>query len=121
MNEIKELKKNDFYSILLFILFKLRDEPEYGALSRLAYILDRESLLKLCNFLGGMTVTIPTVEELELLCNGLLLYQKVDIEHNKIDDILDSFETDIFSKKELLSMYIKIRDVVDDYDFNVDG
>ena len=121
MNEIKELRKDDFYSILLFVLFKLNEDKDYSALSRLAYILDRESLLKLCNFFGGMTVKIPTIEELELLCTGLLFYQKVDIEKIPIDEVLETFDTDIFSKKELLSMYKKIREVTQGYEFNTES
>lgn len=115
--DIKELKDEDFYSLLLFVLFKLNDEPEYSTLSRLSYVLDKSNLLKLCKLFGGLTIKIPTIEELEMLCNGLLLYQKVDIEKHSLDSVLDRFDFSYCSKKELLELYKKIREVIKDYEF----
>ena len=52
---------------------KIKDLPEYSTLSELAYILDKKSLLKLCEYFGGITMTIPTIEDLENLTKSLLL------------------------------------------------
>lgn len=117
-NQIKELKNEDFYSVLLFVLFKLNEDPDYSSLSRLSYVLDKDNLLKFCKFFGGLTIRVPTIEELEALCSGLLLYQKVDIEKQSLDDVLSKFDCDIFSKKELIILYKKIREVMKDYEFS---
>ena len=118
-NDIKELKNEDFYSILLFVLFKLSNDPEYSSLSRLAYILDRDNLLKFCKMFGGLTIKVPTMEELEILCSGLLLYQKIDIEKQPADKVEESFDFDIYSKNELIGLYRKIRKVIKDYEFAI--
>ena len=73
--EVNKLKSQDIYSLMLFALFKLKDVPEYSSLSELVYILDKDSLLKLCEYFGGMTIKIPTIKELESMVYLLLLYQ----------------------------------------------
>ena len=75
--EIDTLRDKDLYSLVLFALFKLRDIPEYSALSELAYILDKDNMLKLCEYFGGLTLKIPTIEELEGILYSLVLYQQV--------------------------------------------
>lgn len=72
--EILSVKELDIYSLILFALFKLRDIPDYLVLSELVYILDKDSLLKLCEYFGGTTIHIPTIDELESLLYSLLLY-----------------------------------------------
>ena len=64
-----KLKYIDVYSLMLFAMFKLRDIPEYASLSEMVYILDKDSLLKLCEYFGGLTIKIPTIEELESIRN----------------------------------------------------
>lgn len=78
--ELDNLRTKDIYSLILFALFKLKDLPEYASLSELAYILDKENLLKLCEFFGGMTITIPTMQELESIVYSLVLYQYINID-----------------------------------------
>ena len=84
--ELDNLRTKDIYSLILFALFKLKDLPEYSALSELAYILDKENLLKLCEFFGGMTITIPTMQELESIVYSLVLYQYVKIDGMEYND-----------------------------------
>jgi hypothetical protein len=84
--ELDNLRTKDIYSLILFALFKLKDLPEYSALSELAYILDKENLLKLCEFFGGMTITIPTMQELESIVYSLVLYQYVNIDGMEYND-----------------------------------
>ena len=86
--ELSTLKETDIYSLMLFSLFKLRGIPEYAALSELVYILDKDNLLKLCEYFGGMTLKIPTIEELESLVYVLILYQYVNIEHMNYDEAI---------------------------------
>ena len=74
-NEISKLNEKETYSLILFALFKLMNIPEYSTLSELVYILDKETLLKLCGYFGGLTIKIPTIQELESIVYSLILYQ----------------------------------------------
>ena len=61
-NNLLAFDNTDIYSIILFIIFKIKKLPEYAALSELVYVLDKDSLLKLCEYFGGTTIKIPTIE-----------------------------------------------------------
>ena len=75
--ELETLKKRDIYSLMLFALYKLQDIPEYSSLSELAYILDKDNLFNFLSMYGGMTITIPTVQEMQKMLDALLLYEKI--------------------------------------------
>ena len=111
-NEINNLSNEDIYSLMLFVLYKSTQIPEYSALSQLAYILDKDSLLKLCEFYGGLTITIPTISQLNSLLNGLLLYNMVDIEGQDLNIVSTQFESGT------IDTYIKIKEILKDYKFN---
>lgn len=111
-NEINNLSNEDIYSLMLFVLYKSTQIPEYSALSQLAYILDKDSLLKLCEFYGGLTITIPTISQLNSLLNGLLLYNMVDIEGQDLNVVSTQFEPGT------IDTYIKIKEILKDYKFN---
>ena len=82
--ELNKLRTNDTYSLILFVLYKLRDIPEYSGVSELAYTLDENNFLNLCEYFGGLTITIPTIKEIRDIVDALLLYQYVDIKRNLI-------------------------------------
>ena len=52
-NNLNKLTESDIWSFILFALFKMREIPEYTSLSELVYILDKTTLLKLCEYFGG--------------------------------------------------------------------
>lgn len=110
--ELDNLSTADIYSLMLFVLYKSTEIPEYSSLSQLAYILDKDSLLKLCEFYGGLTIKIPTVQELDSLLQGLLLFQLVDIEKENLEDISSKFD------KETLTTYQHIKEILKNYSFN---
>ena len=115
---LSRLTKPDIYSLMLFVLFKLKDTNEYSSLSQLSYILDKDSLLKLCEFYGGTTITIPTIEDLEAVFNALLLYQEVNIEKQDFDKMIDKRDLQRQEKRKLLDCYDVVVDVLKNYDFN---
>ena len=116
--ELEKLKSVDIYSLLMFALFKLRDIPEYSTLSELVYLIDRENLLKLCEYFGGLTITIPTISELESLVYSLLLYQYVDIDNMKYDDAVDIIGHKSCDLRKVKSDYLKMKGLLSKYDFN---
>ena len=119
--EILKLKQKDIYTLLLFVLFKLRDIPEYSTLSELAYILDRKNLLQLCEYFGGLTIKIPTIIELESIVYSLTLYQYINIEGKTMDEAIKLIgkpaNVDISNIK---SDYFKIAAIMEEYSFDND-
>ena len=117
-NKLNNLKEADIYSVIMFALFKLRECPEYSTLSELCFILDKEPLLKLCEIFGGMTITIPTVDELELMTYALLLYQYVDIDNLSYEVACEKLKNKTINMLKIKNMYIKLREVLNNYSFS---
>ena len=117
-SELKNLQETDIYSLMLFALYKVSGDPKQAALSQLAYILDKDNLLKLCEFFGGMTLKIPTVDELETLIYGLLIYQQVDIEHQDFDTVVETIKSKSINGKAAVKQYKVLKSLLRDYDFN---
>ena len=115
--EIEKLKEPDLWSLLLFVLFKIKDDPEYSSLSELAYILDRKNMLKLCEYFGGCTIRIPTIDELETLIYGLLLYQYVDIDGIMFDNAVSKVQRECQDIKQIKAAYHKIHEILNTYSF----
>ena len=116
--EVNNLTSNDIYALMLFALYKLNDTSEYSSLSQLSYILDKENLLKLCQFYGGTTIYIPKIEELEDMLNALLMYQKVDIENMDIEEYLKQLKNKIGNTKYVQKNYGVVKDILKNYNFN---
>ena len=117
--ELLNLKNSDIYSLMLFVLYKVRDIPDYAALSELAYLLDKDSLLVLCEYYGGLTIRIPTISELEDMVKALLMYQFIDVENKSYEDALTIIGCESFEKRKLKSNYLKVKSVIDRYNFKI--
>lgn len=116
--DIAKLNEVDSYSLILFVLYKLKDIPEYSAISELAYVLDKDNLLRLCEYFGGLTIRIPTIDEFEEIIHSLLLYQYVDIDGKSFDEalrLLGNRATDI---RIIKKNYNKIKQILENYTFN---
>ena len=118
MGNFASLKKNDVYSLVLFALYKLRDDPRYSTLSELIYTIDSKNFLKLMETFGGLTITIPTVDEFEQLIYALLVFQRVDVDGEKYRDVV----ADVSTKTELdmraiQNDYNRIKEVLSQYKF----
>lgn len=118
--ELLSIKELDIYSLILFALFKLRSIPEYLTLSELVYILDKESLLKLCEYFGGLTLTIPTIQELESILYSLLLYQYVDINKMEYEDAVKLLGKNSSELRKIKADYIRLKTVLENYSFGKD-
>lgn len=118
-NNLQNLKQKDVFNIMLFVLYKLKDIPDYKVLSELSYLVDKESLLNICQYYGGMTIRIPTVDELNNVLTALTLYLKVDIQHLNFENSLNKFELNKEEKQQLINTYIILKDTLMNYRFNV--
>ena len=114
---LEELDKKDIYSLILFILYRLKEIPEYSTLSELVYILDNENFIKLINYYGGKTIRIPKIDELSTILNALLVYER---EQNTDLPLSDIFKDIGINKKEIpeiMKILQLIPQLMSDYDF----
>lgn len=111
------LKEMDLYSLALFSLYKLVGIPEYSSLSELTYILDKDNLLNLCEYFGGQTIKIPTIDELTSLVHSLLLYQYVKIEKMPYDEAIKLIGHESKDLRRVKSNYHGLCKVLDNYSF----
>lgn len=116
-DELSLLKEQDVYSLVLFVLYRLHGSKEYSSLSELAYLLDKDSLLKVCEFFGGQTIKIPTLDELEELICGLLLYKMIDIDGRSEKSAMKELR-EKYSTPKMKSGYKKICEVLPKYNFS---
>ena len=113
--EIEKLKSIDIYSFMLFALYKIKDIREYSALSELSYVLDKENLLKLCEYFGGVTIKIPTIEELESIVYALVLYQYVDIDKIPFEKAIKIITDSTENVKSVKLAYVQIKEILSNY------
>lgn len=115
--ELSKLRDVDIYSLMLFAMYKISEIPEYSTLSELVYILDKNSLLKLCEYFGGMTIKIPTVKELEDIVYALIMYQMVDIDGKTYEEALNFVGFKSIELRTVKKNYLKIKEVLSNYSF----
>lgn len=111
---LQTLKDTDIYSVVMFALYKIMDVPEYAQTSQLQYVLDKKNLLNLCEYFGGRTIKIPTIDEIETLVYSLVLYQFVNIDKMSLDDAVKLLNCENTSKVRY--QYRKMCKVLDKYD-----
>ena len=116
--ELNQLKETDVYSMLLFILYKMKNIDEYSTLSELAYVLDKQNLLNLCEYFGGITIRVPTIDELESLLNSLLLYQYIEIDGLSYEEAVSKVGFESYDLRSVKRDYLKISKLLEAYSFN---
>jgi hypothetical protein len=114
-------KDIDIWSLILFTLYKIKDTPEFSTISELAYVLDKDSMLKLCEYFGGLTIKIPTIEELEDLVYALVIYQHVNIDGMNYNDAIKLIGEKSSNLRNIKFNYMKICDILDKYEFEKRG
>ena len=114
--EMDLLKQDDVYSLVLFLLFQLKNDSKYSTLSELIYILGKEDLLKLCEYYGGMTIKIPTISELEYLIYCLTYFKYV--QENLSEDVIFK-KLNVTSTKfnQIKQEYLRIEQILKGYSF----
>lgn len=120
-NELQKLKQLDIWSLMLFVLYNFQKIPEYAAISELAYILDEKSLLRLCEYFGGQTIKIPTIDQMEETIYAMLLYQYTDIEKIEFDEAVLLLRLDKQKEKAVKSCYKTLKNVLSNYSITSRG
>lgn len=116
-NTLENLKQQDIYSLLLFAVYKLMDTNEYSSLSELVYVVDKPNLLNLCEYFGGQTIKIPTIDQLEELVYALLLYQYVHIDRMDYEEAIKLIGHESKELRGVKKSYRKLCEVLDKYSF----
>ena len=116
--KIDSLKTKDVYSILMFLLFRAEEIPEYAVLSRLAYVMDKEVLLTLCELFGGMTIKIPTMDDLDKLLTAMSIYSRVDLDKEDKEHVFEEI-TEKYKNKippaSIIKLYEQLHDIMEKY------
>lgn len=118
---LNNLQLSDIYTLMLFILFKIKEIPEYATLSELCFLLDGSNLTRLFTYYAGKTVTFPTEKELVTLIKALLLYQYINLDGNTLTEALIKISDNELTenqKNEILNLYLKIIPIMDEYNIN---
>ena len=116
---LNSLHLSDIYSLMLFILFKVQDIPEYAVTSELCYLLDGANMTRLLTYFAGKTVTFPTESEMTIVTNALLMYQYINIDgetftsaQNKLGDLTKK------EKDKVTELYVQLLPIMKQY--NID-
>lgn len=118
-DNLNNLKVSDIYSLMLFILYKMEDIPEYAVLSELCYLLDSNNMTRLLTFFAGKTITFPTQEEMAILTNALLLYQYINIEDDSLAEAQSKIKgLSTKQKDKVTELYLKIIPIMNKYNVN---
>lgn len=116
---LNDLHLSDIYSLMLFIMYKLQDVPDYATLSELCYLLDGPNLTRLLTYFSGRTLQIPTAEEFTNMSKAMLLYQYINIEGQSLVEAQNRLENVTPKQREAITeLYLKIIPVMREY--NID-
>lgn len=113
--DLNNLKMTDTFSLILFVLYKLRDIEEYSVISELAYVLDKDSLLNLCEYFGGLNIRVPTIDELESIVNSLLMYQYINIDGISYKEAVKRIGFESHQLRKVKKDYTKICAILEEY------
>lgn len=116
---LNNLHLSDIYSLILFIIYKIQDIPDYAVLSEMCYLLDGANLTRLLTYFAGRTITFPTEEDMSTMANALLLYQYINIEGSTLVEAQSKLEN-ITPKQmdKITSLYLQILPIMKQY--NID-
>lgn len=117
--DINNLHLSDIYSLMLFVLFKVQDIPEYAVTSELCYLLDGANMTRLLTYFAGRTIKFPTESDMAIVTNALLMYQYINIDGDTFVAAQNKLEK--LSKKEkdkVTELYVQLLPIMKQY--NID-
>ena len=117
--DLNSLHLSDIYSLMLFILFKVQEIPEYAVASELCYLLDGANMTRLLTYFAGRTITFPTESDMRIVTNALLMYQYINIDGETFTAAQNKLEN--LTKKEkdsVTELYVQLLPIMKQY--NID-
>ena len=115
--DVSRLKEQDILNVLLYAIYKLTNTPEYSAISELAYVLDKDSLYKLCATFGGATIKIPPLSLFKNITKALLIVELMQ-KGETFDDAYLKAEVDVRDKAEVIKIVNQLVEILDSYDLS---
>lgn len=115
LNTINNTK--DIMPLLLFILYKLKDDPQYTVLSELAFILDNDNFFKFLDYYEGVTIKVPLKSEYQALLPALKLFQYTKRDGMELKEALKLLNKSPSELTAIKETYYKILEITKDYDF----
>ena len=112
--DLNLLKEDDLITIILYCLYKFTKDPDYAAISELAYTVDKDSLYKLCSTFGGCTIKIPTLEEYKFIIKVMLVFQYINSDGLDIKEACDKAGIEIDEK--FIKIYGIMSEVINLYE-----
>jgi len=100
-NDIKMLSEDDIINEILYLIYKVNDNPKYSIISELIYVLGKDNLFKLCSIFGGCEIKIPTLLELRLFTGALYIYSAMNNDGYSFDEAFKALKLDNTLKKQL--------------------
>ena len=105
---LKWLNEDDIINDVLYLIYKASNNEKYSTLSELAYILDKDTLFKLCSVLGGCELKIPTILELKLFISALYVFYAMQSDGLSFERAFNNVDLDSSLKKPLYNIYVEI-------------
>lgn len=79
--DLSKFSQSDIYSIVCELLYRIKDDESYSAISELAYILEKNSFIKFMQYFGGTTINVPTLQDFKQTIRIIQLYHYFNIQN----------------------------------------
>lgn len=118
LDALEQLDIKDIYSLILFALYRLKDDPKYSTLGELIYLLDNESFARFINFFGGETISVPTIDEIRGVLNAIVFYERqVNTDLSEADILKELGIVTPAAKAEMYKALETVAELLQEYDF----
>ena len=111
INNIKKLNEEDIINEILYLIYKLNDNPKYSTISELIYVLGKDTLFKFCSVFGGCEIRIPTLLELRLFTGALYVYSAMHNDDMRFDDAFKQLDFDNSAKKAIYAICMELENL----------
>lgn len=115
-SKLLELNTVELYNFILFALYKLRDNPDYLVLSEMMLLLDKDTVLTLMEYFGGLTITIPKISDLQTVIKTLNIYVGTKFHGKNFIDMIQGIPKK--ERKKVRDCYDKLEHIMELYKVN---
>lgn len=108
---LRKLKEKDVYSLLLYLLYRLKDDEKYSTVSMLTWALDHDSLLNFLTLFSGVDMKVPSIDDLKVVVLALQLYQMVALDGGDLEESLADICTGEVPAEAVRDAYFRISEL----------
>lgn len=114
--DLNTLREDDLITIILYCLYKFTKNPDYAAISELAYTVDKDSLYKLCATYGGCTIRIPTLNEYREIVKVMLIFDFMNSDGLTFTEACERAGIKEDEMSNITEIYSIMSEVIDSYE-----